>query len=127
MAKIGILISMAPDDLQDTILQHADKLKWLLDVRAGLEVPTRWTSAALVKIGGGMTAGRVDVDVAAVGKGGETGRSGGGVPKGGATKGGAPKGGGVQNFALSFPLAPLRRLWGRRGCTRQPVSPNGHI
>ena len=27
MAKIGILISMAPDDLQDTILQHADRLK----------------------------------------------------------------------------------------------------
>ena len=49
MAKIGILISMAPDDLQDTILQHADRLKdyklvkekvvGLLDARARLENP----------------------------------------------------------------------------------------
>ena len=27
MAKIGVLISMVPDDLQDVILQHADRLK----------------------------------------------------------------------------------------------------
>ena len=49
MAKIRILISMAPDDLQDTILQHADRLKeykllrdkmvGLLDARARLKDP----------------------------------------------------------------------------------------
>ena len=27
MARIGVLISMVPDDLQDVILQHADRLK----------------------------------------------------------------------------------------------------
>ena len=51
MAKIGILISMAPDDLQDTILQQADRLKeykqvkdkmaGLLDARARLKTPQR--------------------------------------------------------------------------------------
>ena len=51
MAKIGILISMAPDDPQDTILQHADRLEEyklvrekmvvLLDARARLKDPER--------------------------------------------------------------------------------------
>ena len=80
MAKIGILISMAPDDLQDTILQHADRLKvyklvkekmvGLLDARARLKDPNavdigfageddwRWDDAE-----------SSDVDVAAIGKG----------------------------------------------------------
>ena len=60
--RIGILISMAPDDLQDTILQHSDRLKedklvkdkmvGLLDARARLKDPNA-----------------SDVDVAAIGKG----------------------------------------------------------
>ena len=80
MAKIGILISMAPDDLQDTILQHADRLKEyklvkykmavLLDARARLKHP----NAVDIGFAGEDDwwwddAESSDVGVAAVGKG----------------------------------------------------------
>ena len=80
MAKIGILISMAPDELQDTILQHADRLKeyklvkdkmvGLLDARPRLKDPN------VMDIGFAREddwwwddAESSDVDVAAIGKG----------------------------------------------------------
>ena len=80
MAKIGILISMAPDDLQDTILQHADRLKeyklvkdkmvGLLDARARLKDP----NAMDIGFAGEDDwwwddAESSDVDVAAIGEG----------------------------------------------------------
>ena len=66
MATIGIL---APDDLQDTILQHADRLKEYKLVRDKMvgclmpgrdsKTPTLWTSALQARtIGGGMTPSR---------------------------------------------------------------------
>ena len=69
MAKIGILISIAPDDLQDTILQHADRLKEYKRVKDKMvgclmpgrdsKTPTLGTSALLARtIGGGMTPSR---------------------------------------------------------------------
>ena len=88
MAKIGILISMAPDDLQDTILQHADRLKeykqvkdkmvGLLDARARLKDP----NAIDIGFAGEDDwwwddAESSDVDVAAIGKGDHCKRCGG--------------------------------------------------
>ena len=80
MAKIGILISMAPDDLQDTILQHADRLKeykLVKDKMVGLlDARTRLKDANAMDIGFAGEddwwwddAESSDVDVAAIGKG----------------------------------------------------------
>ena len=80
MAKIGILISMAPDELQDTILQHADRLKeyklvkekmvGLLDARARLKDPNAMDIGYAGEDDWGWDdTESSDFDVAAVGKG----------------------------------------------------------
>ena len=93
MARIGILISMMPEDLQDTILQHADRLKEyrlvkekvvnLVDARARLRDPnamdTSWvgqtwpTERAWGDEDGAGHAGHGDenleADIGALGKG----------------------------------------------------------
>ena len=80
MAKIGILISMAPDELQDTILQHADRLKeyklvkekmvGLLDARARLKDPNAMDIGYAGEDDWGWDDTKSsDFDVAAVGKG----------------------------------------------------------
>ena len=77
--KIGIIIKMVPDDLQDAILQHADRLKEyrlvkekviaLVDARARLRDPDAMDTSALEDYD--AMWGEEEQPVDAVGKGGE--------------------------------------------------------
>ena len=79
MMKIGLLIHMMPDDLQDTILQHADRLKEyrlvkekviaLVDARARLKDPDAMDTSALDDYDAMWNEEEQPID--ALGKGGE--------------------------------------------------------